>query len=158
MESQMNGRILALDFGERRIGVAASSGELASPLQVIHRKSRKKDVETIASLVERESAELVVVGLPLDSRGEKGTQARKATSFARRLAASLKVPVVLWDERLTTVEAESLLRDAGKSSGRRRDIIDAAAAAVILQSYLDASEENRKAAEVVELPDRGVDE
>jgi len=115
-------------------------------------------VETIASLVERERAELVVVGLPLDSRGEKGSQARKAISFARRLAASLKVPVVLWDERLTTVEAESLLRDAGKSSGRRRDIIDAAAAAVILQSYLDASEENREAAEVVELPNRGVDE
>lgn len=154
----MNGRILALDFGERRIGVAVSSGELASPLQVIHRKSRKKDVETIVSLVERERAELVVVGLPLDSRGEKGSQARKAISFARRLAASLKVPVVLWDERLTTVEAESLLRDAGKSSGRRRDIIDAAAAAVILQSYLNASEENRKAAEVVELPNRGADE
>ncbi len=156
----MRGRILALDFGEKRIGVAVTdlSGTLASPLKVIHRRARRKDVEAVQSLVEQVGAVRVVVGLPLNSKGEQGAQAHKAISFARRLAASLSIPVFLWDERLTTVEAEALLKESGKSIRRRHDIIDAAAAAVILQSYVDALRTGSEEAKQVEFSDRDADE
>ncbi len=131
---------MALDVGDRRIGVAVSdpSCTLASPLTVVERRSRRKDVEAIVRLVAEQEAAKLVVGLPLDSRGERGEQAQKVVAYARRLAAALPIPVVLWDERLSTGDAEEMLRDAGRSSRYRRERIDAAAAAVILQDYLDA--------------------
>ncbi len=131
---------MALDVGDRRIGVAVSdpSCTLASPLTVVERRSRRRDVEAIARLVAEERVTRLVVGLPLDSRGNRGEQASKTIAYARRLAAALPIPVVLWDERLSTGDAEGLLRDAGRPPGYRRVRIDAAAAAVILQDYLDA--------------------
>ncbi len=158
MESGLNnrcdGRVMALDVGDRRIGVAVSdpSCTLASPLTVVYRRSRRKDVEAIVRLASDEGAVRLVVGLPLDSRGGRGEQALKAIAYARRLAAALPIPVVLWDERLSTGDAEDLLLDAGRSSRYRRERIDAAAAAVILQDYLDALRKGDAEAEVVSVP------
>jgi putative Holliday junction resolvase len=137
-------RVLALDVGERRIGVAVSdpTGSLARPLRTLVRGSREEDVTAIAALVAAESAELVVVGRPLSLDGSEGPQARRIARYAEALAAHLPIPVVLWDERYTTTEAEEILRQSRGEKQRRRaraaGDLDAIAAAVILQSYLDS--------------------
>lgn len=137
-------RILALDVGERRIGVAVSdpTGTLARPLQTLARGSREEDFIAITALVAEEHAELVVVGRPLGLDGSEGPQARRIARYAEALAAHLSVPLVLWDERYTTAEAEEILRRRRTEKRRRRaraaGDLDAIAAAVILQSYLDS--------------------
>lgn len=134
-------RVLALDIGDRRIGVAVSdpSGLIARPLRVLKRRSKKEDFAAIAALVAEYSAERVVVGRPLTPKGCVGQQARRVEGYARALAEALPVPVELWDERYTTVAAEEILRETRKPSERRekRDV-DAVAAAVLLQDYLAA--------------------
>jgi putative Holliday junction resolvase len=136
--------VLALDVGERRIGVAISdpTGMLARPLQTLMRGSREEDFAAIAALVAEHDAGLVVVGRPLSLDGTEGPQARRVARYAGALAAHLPVPVVPWDERFTTQAAEEILRQSGKGRGRRRvrakGELDAVAAAVILQSYLDS--------------------
>ncbi len=138
-------RILALDVGERRIGVAVSdpSGCIARPLQTLRRGSRKQDFSTIAALVARHEAGLVVVGRPLGLNGTEGPQARRAARYALALAAHLPVRVILWDERYTTLQAEDILRQRRTARQRQRaraaGDLDAIAAAVILQSYLDST-------------------
>lgn len=130
-------RLIALDVGERRIGVAVSdpTGTLATPHSVIQRRSKAKDFATVARLVAELGAERVVVGLPLSLNGEVGPQARRVTRYARALAQTLDVPVELYDERYSTVTADELLAESGR---KRRVPIDAAAAAVILQDYLES--------------------
>ena len=142
-------RTLALDVGDRRVGVAVSDplGMWARPLTVILRRSREEDYRAIAGLVEEYEVERVVVGHPLHMSGEVGAQARRVERYAAGLAEYLSVPVVLWDERLSTAEAEQVLREKGELSRRSRSRIDAVAAAVILQSYLDAAEEREKTGE-----------
>lgn len=134
-------RILALDVGDRRIGIAVSdpTGLIARPLRVLERRSKKEDFAVIAALVAEYGAERVVVGRPLTPRGREGRQARRVAGYARALAEALPVPVELWDERYTTVAAEEILRETRKPSARRekRDL-DAVAAAVLLQDYLSA--------------------
>ncbi len=139
-------RVLALDYGERRIGVAISDplGLWARPLAVIERRSREHDYRAIGELVEEHEATLVIVGHPLELHGEVGPQARRVERYAAGLAERLSVPLVLWDERLSTAAAESALREAGESSRQYRGRLDAVAAAVILQSYLDAVEERER--------------
>jgi len=129
-------RVLALDVGERRIGVAVSdlTGTLATPHSVIRRRSKTEDFASVLRLVAELGVERVVVGLPLASDGQLGPQARRVARYARALANSLNVPVELYDETLSTLTAETLLTESG---GQRRTPIDAAAAAVILQDYLD---------------------
>jgi putative Holliday junction resolvase len=129
-------RILALDVGERRIGVAVSdpTGMLATPHGVIHRRSKAQDFAAVARLVAELGAERVVVGLPLSLNGDVGPQARRVTRYAQALARALPVPLELYDERYSTVTADELLAEGGRK--RRRTPIDAAAAAVILQEYL----------------------
>ena len=129
-------RVLALDVGERRIGVAVSdpTGTLATPHSVIHRRSKVQDFAAVARLVTELQAERVVVGLPLSLSGDVGPQARRVMRYAQALARALPVPVELYDERYSTVTADELLAEAGRK--RRRTPIDAAAAAVILQEYL----------------------
>ena len=144
-DSPSPGRLIALDVGERRIGVAVSdpSGTLATPHSVIHRRSKAQDFATIAHLVDEMEIERVVVGLPLSLSGDVGPQARRITRYAQALAQSLHVPVDLYDERYSTVTATELLAASGHK--RRQVPIDAAAAAVILQDYLESkrrSEEN----------------
>jgi putative Holliday junction resolvase len=135
-------RVLALDLGTRRIGVAISdfTGTVASPLTVLERsKSRRNDHERIAAVVRKEEAELVVVGLPLSLSGEEGPAARAARTEANALATLVGVPIETFDERLTTVTAERALTEAGVRGRARRQLVDKVAAAVILQAFLDRS-------------------
>jgi putative holliday junction resolvase len=131
-------RMLGLDVGDRRIGVAVSdpTGLLATPVEVYTRRGGLVDVDHIASLRDELEAERVVVGLPKNMNGTEGPQAEKTREFADSLAA-LGMPVILWDERLSTVEAT---RRMDERRGRRRKgtaRVDAEAAAVILETYLD---------------------
>lgn len=133
-------RVLALDVGEKRIGVAISdlSQSLARSLKVVQRGSRQEDFATVARLVEEYEVEKVVVGYPRSLDGMAGAQAERVERYAVGLTESLTVPVLLWDERFSTVSAERLMREAGLRSKKKRERIDAVAAAVILQDYLDS--------------------
>lgn len=136
----MRVRVLALDLGSRRVGVAISdsSGTIASPLLVLQRSGRVSlDHERIRVLVEEEEAVLVVVGLPLSMDGSVGKAAHAAISEARALATVVGVPVETLDERLTTVTGDRILMERGMRADKRRKVIDKVAAAVILQSWLD---------------------
>ena len=133
-------RILALDIGERRIGVAVSDelGLLARPLVTIARASKREDFECIARLASEHKVERVVAGYPRSLSGDEGPQAQRVRRYTEALAAALPVPVELWDERYTTVEATERLRESNRRKPRDRGQLDAAAAAIILQGYLDA--------------------
>jgi putative Holliday junction resolvase len=130
-------RCLALDVGERRTGVAVGEW-IARPLTTLKRRSRAEDFSRIGHLVREHGIERLVVGLPLNMDGSRGAQARRVTRYARRMMGALaemglEPELVLWDERLTTEEAGHIMRArSGSDQG-----IDAVAAAVILQSYLD---------------------
>lgn len=131
-------RILALDVGEQRTGVALSDplGVLASPLTVLTGPTREAQLEAIEQLTRKHQVEKVIVGYPRSLSGAIGPQAQRVDQYVEQLRSHLQVPVVLWDERLSTAQAERLIHETGRSVQRER--IDAAAAAVILQSYLDA--------------------
>ena len=133
-------RVMALDLGERRIGVAVSDPTrmLARSLCVLERRSRAEDFAAIAELVREHQVGLVIVGLPRSLDGMMGPQARRVQRYANALAEVLSVPLILWDERLSTSSAEQLMIEAGRPARKRRQRIDAVAAAVILQDYLDA--------------------
>jgi putative pre-16S rRNA nuclease len=134
-------RALGLDPGTKRIGVAVSdlSGSIASPLVVLQRsRSKQHDLHEIARIASEEEAEVIVVGLPLNMDGSEGPSARAATGLARQLATVVDVPVELHDERLTTVTADRSMLDAGLDALERRQRVDKVAAAIMLQSWLDA--------------------
>ena len=134
-------RALGLDLGSKRIGVAVSdrSGTIASPLTVLTRgRSRRDDHARIAALVREEEAECVVVGMPRSLSGGDGPAATAARSEASALASVVGVPVETYDERFTTVTANRSLAAAGVRGQARRQVVDKVAAAVILQSWLDA--------------------
>lgn len=133
-------RILALDVGNKRIGVAVSDplGILASPLTTIERKSDAASIDAILEVLDREEAGEIVVGLPISLSGEHSAQTKSVTIFARKLEECSPVPVITADERFSTVEAERLLSQSKPTRLRSRGEIDAAAAAVILQNYLDS--------------------
>ncbi len=132
-------RILAIDPGERRLGLAISdpSGLIASPLGVVERSGWANDLRRLRRIVEEHAVGEVVVGCPLTLRGEVGTQAQEAQRFAARLRAGLRVPVIEVDERFSTAAAERAMRDAGSGATERCSRRDAVAAALILQPYLD---------------------
>jgi putative Holliday junction resolvase len=137
-------RVLALDLGDRRIGVAVSdpTGTLASPVAVLRRAAggdRERDHRRIADLVAEHGAARVVVGVPLSLDGSVGPAARAALEEIDQLRAELPVPVDTADERFTTVSASKRLRAAGKTGRQQTELIDAAAAAVLLQGWLDGS-------------------
>lgn len=140
MLSQLKGRTLGLDVGERRIGVALSDmlGITAQRLTVIIRHEREKDLEAIASLANEHEVNAIVVGLPLMMRGDVGPAAKQVTEFAEALRSRVACPVQLWDERLTTVQGERALLETDTSRKDRKRLIDQVAAQLILQSYLDA--------------------
>ena len=131
------GRTLCLDVGERRVGVALSDAEgwLAAPLEVIVRRGAAHDFGRVAELARRHEVARVVVGLPRTLSGEIGPQAKRVQRWTARLQSHLAVPIVYWDERYSTAEAGRRLAAIPE---RRRPPLDAAAAAVILQDYLDA--------------------
>ncbi len=132
---------MGIDLGSKRIGLAISdsAGRTAVPMEVIHRgRDWAEDHRRIAELVQEAEAEVVVVGLPLSLDGGDGPAARRARKEMKALSRSVPVPVEPYDERLSTTEAEQSLRAAELDSRRMRSVIDAAAASVILQGWLDA--------------------
>jgi putative Holliday junction resolvase len=137
-------RLLALDVGDRRVGVAVSdaAGLIATPLTVIRRTSKADDFCRLATLLREQGAEKLVVGHPLNADGSAGPQARRVERYAAAMsealeAEGLSVPIILWNEHGSTLRAQELMIDAGRSAKNRRQRIDAAAAAVILQDFLD---------------------
>jgi putative Holliday junction resolvase len=132
-------RTLALDVGERRIGVAVSDpgGLVAQPLLVIERKGWEVDLRRITAIVQTQCVGEVVVGYPLTLSGHVGPQAQRVDRFIARLRNALSVEVVPWDERFTTAAAERALLEGDVRRHRRRRVRDALAAALLLQGYLD---------------------
>lgn len=134
------GRVVALDVGSHTIGVAVSDEGryLASPVRVIRRQAEgyRKDLAAVTALLSELGAVAVVVGLPLSIDGSVGPSAVRSMEFAERLRQASGLPVELEDERFSTVQADEFLLE-GRSKRKRSDIIDAAAAAVFLQAYLD---------------------
>jgi putative Holliday junction resolvase len=138
------GPVVGLDLGDARIGVAISDPErrVAVPVGTVHVGRPPGELRAVAAIVLERGAALVVVGHPLTMRGARGARAGHAEMFAEALRALLDVPVELHDERLSTVEAERALVAAGIRGRERRRVVDASAATVILQSWLDASRRN----------------
>ncbi len=139
-------RILALDVGERRIGVAAAdeATRVALPVTVVERREPSADVEAIGRLLREQGAATVVVGLPISMNGSLGPQAEQVKAFAEELSSHIAVPIEYWDERLSTVEADRRLRGiapGGRQTDRKKQADkgrrDALAAAIVLQAYLD---------------------
>ncbi len=133
-------RILALDPGTKRIGVALSDelGWTAQPLETFARRSLEADVAHIRDLVERHGVRRVLVGMPIRLDGRLGPEAEGVQQFMAELERALTVPVTGWDERLTSKSAEHLLIEANVSRRKRKGAVDRVAAAILLQSYLES--------------------
>jgi putative Holliday junction resolvase len=133
-------RILALDPGEKKIGVALSdpTGLVARPLTTLAHTARDADAARIAALAVEQQAELILIGLALDAAGQRGPQARRAERLAEAIRQQTSVPVKLHDESYSTHAAQDAMRASGKKRGARRAQVHAVAAAALLQSYLDA--------------------
>jgi putative Holliday junction resolvase len=135
----MSMRILGLDYGSKRIGVAVSD-ELeitAQGLATITRKNKKNDLDEIAKVITTYSVEKIVIGYPIKLDGSEGIQCEKISRFSKLLEAKLHIPVVKWDETLTTKEAEDILIQAHVRRDKRKQVVDKLAATLILQGYLD---------------------
>jgi putative Holliday junction resolvase len=135
-------RILGLDYGSKRIGVAVSDElEIAARgLTTIIRKNQKNDLDEIAKIISIYSVEKIIIGYPIKLDGSEGIQCEKISRFAKLLEAKLRLPVIKWDETLTTKEAEDILIQAHVRREKRKRVVDKLAATLILQGYLD----NRK--------------
>jgi len=132
---------MALDVGDRRIGVALSdpTGMLATPLIAIDRVAAKpSDIDEILRIASEHDAESIIVGLPVTLSGAEGDQAKGVRAFISDLSARAALPIDTVDERYSTVQARRMMRESGAGRSRDRGRVDAAAAAVILQAYLDA--------------------
>ena len=132
-------RVLGIDLGGRRVGTALSdpSGLIASALETIDGRDKDYLIAHIRALTEKHNVSEVVVGRPLNLDGSEGEQAKKYAELTERLAQRLPVPVVVQDERLTTVEAHNTMKSLGENSKKRRESVDRVAAVLILQTYLD---------------------
>lgn len=133
-------RILGLDVGSKRIGVAVSDplGITAQGLETIHRENKRLDFERLGKVISDYAVVEIVVGLPLRMSGAEGTQSDKMRQFADDLEKRFKLPVHLWDERLTSAQANRLLRETEMSIQRRGQVVDQMAAVLILQSWMEA--------------------
>ncbi len=141
MDFQVNsgkGRILALDLGKRRIGLALSDplGITAQGLPTLQRTNIREDLAALQHLIQQHDIRLILLGHPLHMTGREGRQAEYTREFAGRLAAWTGLEVRLWDERLTTVEAERVLKSSGISIAKRAQAVDRLAAQILLESYL----------------------
>jgi putative Holliday junction resolvase len=132
--------VAAIDYGRRRIGLAISDDRerTALPLGTIERHGSRRDIEEIQSRIRGRGVRRIVVGLPLNMNGTEGPAAREAQAFGRRLGEACRVSVEMFDERLTSVEAEDRLARAGAKGARRRRAVDAVAAMVILEGWIAA--------------------
>jgi putative Holliday junction resolvase len=133
-------RILGIDYGKRRIGLAISdpSGFMAQPLATIDLKDDNDSIREIVRIINERSVEEVVVGLPVSLSGELGQQARDVLQFIEELRSQTDVNIATWDERLSTSIAQRALTDTKAKKARKKDLVDQIAAAVILQGYLDS--------------------
>lgn len=132
-------RAIGVDLGAKRIGVALSAGTLATPYEVVQRSGdRGRDHRRLAALADEAGAEAVVVGLPLSLDGTVGPAAQRVLDEVDEIATAIDLPVETWDERLSTVTAERSLMAQDLKAPARRRVVDKVAAAVILQSWLDA--------------------
>lgn len=133
-------RVLALDYGDRRIGAALSDafGWTAQGLEMIENRSEDGSIRRVAELAAEHGVETIVVGLPKNMNGTIGPRGEICIAFAEKLRANLSLPVVMWDERLTTVAATRTLLEADVSRKKRRQVVDKMAAALLLQNYLDS--------------------
>lgn len=138
-------RLMGLDIGDRRIGVALTdeNGVAAYPLEVLERTSPEKDLRRITEIIDQYGVERVVAGLPKTLSGQIGPQGDKVLSFLDKLRVRSTVPVITWDERLTTAEVEKLLVSANLGRRRRRKVVDKLAATLILNSYLNSRKSGR---------------
>jgi putative Holliday junction resolvase len=134
------GRVLAVDLGEKRLGIAISdpTGTIANPLTVLRHVGRLVDAAAIAALAQEQGAERIVIGQALDDDGQVGPAARHAERFAEALRTQTELPVDLWDESGSTQMAQAARRAMGVRRQKRHGHLDDLAATVILQSYLDA--------------------
>ncbi len=132
-------RILSVDYGDVRTGLAISDllGLIASPLPTFKTRSMRSAIDYIADVARENEVDRIVVGLPLNMDGSEGERARKTRAFARVLERVCAVPVILEDERLTSVEAENILIEGNVKRDKRKQLLDSMAARLILQSYLD---------------------
>jgi putative Holliday junction resolvase len=133
-------RILGLDLGQRRVGVALSDpgGRIAQPLEQFEPRGRRDLVQAVARLLEEHGAERILVGLPTRLDGTAGEQVRRTEAVIEALREELSVPVAVWDERFSTRQADRAMREAGLKPSRRKARRDMVAATLILQAYLDA--------------------
>jgi putative holliday junction resolvase len=133
-------RVLALDVGSKRIGVAVSDplGITAQGLDTIQRQNKRRDWESLGAVLAKYDVAEIVVGLPLRLSGAEGTQSEKMRQFADELGEKFKLPIHLWDERWTSTEANRLLRETNLSIEKRGKAVDRMAATLILQSWLEA--------------------
>jgi putative Holliday junction resolvase len=131
-------RIIGLDYGEKRIGVAVSdeTGMISQPVAVVVRQNRRKDLEAITALVKKYSPEQIVIGYPVRLDGAEGIQCQKVNRFAAILASHLQLPIVRWDETFSTKEAEEILMHSNMKRDKRKEVVDKLAASIILQDYL----------------------
>jgi putative Holliday junction resolvase len=135
-----SGRVLGLDVGTKTIGMAISDllGITAQGLQTYRRQNKRLDLEALARVIRDYQVSEIVVGYPLRMSGATGTQSEKMAEFAERLRKTFGLPVHLWDERLTSAEANRVLRDSEMSIRRRGEVVDRLAAVLILQSWMEA--------------------
>jgi putative Holliday junction resolvase len=135
-----NMRVMALDVGDKTIGVAVSDALLltAQARPTLRRKNLKLDVETLSVIAKENEVHEIVVGHPLHMDGKESAQSGKVSRFAEELRKAVNLPIVLWDERLTSFEAEQHLEQMGLNWRQRREQVDKIAAMIILQSYLDS--------------------
>ena len=134
---------ISLDVGDARIGIARTdaSGRMAFAGTTYVRKNNEEDFKFLAKYCTEENAELIVIGMPYNMDGTEGARAEKTREFAKKLEEHTKTRIVFYDERLTTVEAERILKETGVKREKRKMVVDKIAAAVILQNYID---ENQK--------------
>ena len=132
-------RVMGLDIGSQTIGVAISDelGVTAQALKTIRRRSKQEDLQELSSLISKFDIGKIVVGLPLNMDGSQGKQAERVLTWAGELHQALQIPVLTWDERLSTVSASKILLEADLSRKKRKKVIDQVAAVIILQGYLD---------------------
>lgn len=145
-------RFMALDVGDKRIGIAMSDegGLIASPRDTLQRDRLEADIDRLIEMARNEEVGEILVGMPISMDGTEGPQAKKVMKFIHALNERSEMPVVPWDERLTTVAAERVLLEGNVSRSKRRQVIDKVAAAYMLQGYLDyrserQAEESREA-------------
>jgi putative Holliday junction resolvase len=133
-------RVLALDLGKKRIGLALSDelGVTAQGLETLQRTNIREDLARISQLASEKNVSLILMGNPLHMSGREGRQTEYARDFGERLGAASGIPVKFWDERLTTVAAQRVLRESGISIEKRAKAVDRLAAVILLESYLDS--------------------